>query len=146
MSKIRKVKLNSLYGQMANATMKTKEKMDLCAKWARKTACVFCLHYNECIKRGEPVSEYGRFWADFLENRFPKLAAFKRERCHGLGNLRVVHAYEFEGAPLALSYAPLGKYFRVPVYLDTTDDELEAWLFYTYAKATSSVLRNERKK
>lgn len=144
MNKIRKVKLNSLYGQMANATMKTKEKMDLCAKQVRKTACVFCLHYKECLQRGEPVSEYGRFWADFLENRFPKLAAFKRERCHGLGTLRVVHAYEFESAPLALSYFVLSKHFRIPVFLGTTDDDLEAWLFYSYTKATSSVFRKEK--
>lgn len=144
MNKIRKVQLNSLYGQMASATMKTKEKMDLCAKQVRKTACVFCLHYNECIKRGESVSAYGRFWANFLENRFPKLAAFKRERCHGLGTLRVVHAYEFEDAVFALTYTARGKHFRRIVQLTTTDEELEAWLFYSYTKAASSVFRKDK--
>lgn len=129
---------------MASATMKTKEKMDLCAKRVRKTACVFCLHYNECLQRGEPVSEYGRFWTDFLENRFPKLVAFKRKRCHGLGKLSVVHAYEFEVAPLALTYTARGKHFRRIVQLTTTDEELEAWLFYSYTKAASSVLRKDK--
>lgn len=124
--------------------MTTKEKMNVCGKYVRETPCVFCLHHNECLQRGEPVSAYGRYWAEFLESRFPKLAAFKRERCHGLGTLRIVHAYEFEGAPFALSYFVLTKHFRIPVYLGTTDDDLEAWLFYSYTKATSSVFRKEK--
>lgn len=142
----RKVQLNSLYGKMANATMTTKEKMDTCAKYVRETPCVFCLHHNECLQRGEPVSAYGRYWVEFLESRFPKLTAFKRERCHGLGTLRIVHTYEFEDAVFALTYTARDKHFRRIVQLTTTDEELEAWLFYSYTKAASSVLRNERKK
>ena len=119
--------------------MTTKEKMNVCSEYVRQSPCVFCLHYKECVARGEPVSNHGRFWAEFLDGRFPHLRAFKNKKCRGLGTLHIVHAYEFEDAVFALTYTARDKHFRRTVQLTTTDEELEAWLFYCYKRATAAI-------
>ena len=72
----RKLKLNSLYGQMVSAAEKpltafgvgTNKKpskaMEICAKLVRQVSCARCLHYAECKRSGCPASMLGRYLAE----------------------------------------------------------------------------------
>lgn len=77
----RKMKLNSLYGQMVGAGKITKA-MQICAKQVREIPCARCLHYEKCVRNGgSPVSMLGRFIAWLNLSALKPIAAELRQYC-----------------------------------------------------------------
>ena len=82
----KKVKLNSLYGQMvskaekpltasdAYASNKAKKAMKMCADLVRNVkSCKQCLHYAACKDRGASVSRLGRYLAWLNLEALPRI-------------------------------------------------------------------------
>lgn len=137
-----KMKLNSLYGQMAGTSKITKA-MQICAKQVREISCARCLHYEKCVRNGgNPVSMLGRFIAWLNLSALKPIAAELREYCvNGLkleghapniveleeGAYAVVRAYD-ERKPQRLI-------FRLNLQGDEDEAALRTLVFNAYIRA-----------
>lgn len=143
----RKLKLNSLYGQMVGASLQEEAKAICAAKVRRVRSCVLCLHYKECAKQAMPLSKLARFIAWLDVEALPPLERELQRLCSS--NLRLeAHAPNLnemkEGA-----YAILRIYYksnvkhalaRLNLTGEETQEELRTIIFNNYARAAKKKL------
>lgn len=138
----RKLKLNSLYGQMVSKSKVTKA-MEICAKQVRGISCARCLHYEKCVRNGgSPVSMLGRYIAWLNLTALKPLSYELSQYCvNGLklqayapdiaelkeGAYAVVRAYS-EGAKKRLI-------FRLNLQGDEDEAALRTLVFNAYIRA-----------
>lgn len=80
----KKMKLNSLYGQMVSALP---DDMTLCASFVAKVKhCAQCSNYIKCLQNGGTISNLGKLAAYFKFSLLPEFEARLKDE---FGNIRV---------------------------------------------------------
>lgn len=131
----RKMKLNSLYGQMVTKAM------EICAEDARKCACAKCLHFGQCLKNGVPASQLGCLIARLALEVLPPINA---ELCGLCNNGLRLEAHspsstgkEKEAYVAVRAYTsrkPKKLLFSICLNGDETPEEIKILVFNAYAR------------
>lgn len=143
----RKLKLNSLYGQMVGASLQEEAKAICAAKVRRVRSCALCLHYKDCAKQAAPLSRLARFIAWLDVEALPPIERELQSLCSRKLRLEA-HAPNMtemkEGA-----YAILRIYYksnvkhalaRINLTGEETQEDLRTLVFNNYARAAKKKL------
>lgn len=123
------------------------EEMKICSERVRGCACKECLHGNECVAKGAPVSRLGKYWAKMILQVLPEIEEAARDCFKNAVSFYLQHA---NGDQFALGYiARLSMHIlghRYGILLTGEEEPRDLWneVALRYCHIVRKIKRRER--